>query len=453
MFRITPSIVALAVLCGQAIAAPSFTVTDITSWTNAQLQGLPYFDHYVPFEPVGSTLGFAPVARSGDVYAGSYDGYYGPYAARIAGGTQSGYQPLGVYYWSYTTCDSTDCHFYNGRVGNSHFLDVNSSGVSVGDSTLQGSGSSSIGYVTHAIVTDPHTGGLVDITTTADRAVATGINDAGEIVGWQRAGGPTEGFRLKPDGSIVTLDSLGSSVEPTAINEFGTVVGGAIDTSLSYFNPRAFVSESGSAIQRLDLPTQGGVEYSRATDVNNGGWITGYSWKAAAPTERLASLWTKEAGGQWSPFDLNELAGGGNYILQSALAVNDEGYLFVQGELDQDGSPVHYFLLTPDSPLTPPTRQPGDFDFSGSVDEADFLQWKRDFGNRIDPAGTGADGNGDGIVDAADYSVWRDNVGAAVGSAAQLYVAVPEPSAWPMFVLGVAAIGFRRAGLLRANCR
>ncbi len=52
----------------------------------------------------------------------------------------------------------------------------------------------------------------------------------------------------------------------------------------------------------------------------------------------------------------------------------------------------------------------GDYDASGTVDEADFAAWKSAYGASIDP-GTSADGNGDGMVSAADYTVWRDNLG------------------------------------------
>ncbi len=417
-------------------AEPLFTVTDITSWDNTQLQTLPVFDRYVPFDPAGVQLGFDAAARSGERYAGVYDGAYGAYAGLVSQGAQTNYPPLGVYYWSYSTCDSRDCHFYNGRVGFSHFFDINSSGVAVGDSTLAGTGSSSLDYVSHALVTNPQTGEVVDITPTASRAEATGVNNAGQIVGWQRSEAGHQAFRRSPDGAMTVLDNFGGSVWPTAINEAGVVIGDAIDAGVSYFNTKSFVCEAGSSIQQLALPTQGGVEFSTATDLNNTGWITGHSWKAGAPTERFASLWTKEQGGAYTPFDLNELTDGGDFILERGLAVNDEGQLLVQGKLDQDGSPVHYYLLTPESLLTPPIQAPGDFDFNGVVDGADYLQWRLDYGNTIDPVGSGADGNADGVVDAADYTVWRDHLPSPV-----LIQATPLSVPEPLALWGVALLG------------
>jgi hypothetical protein len=50
---------------------------------------------------------------------------------------------------------------------------------------------------------------------------------------------------------------------------------------------------------------------------------------------------------------------------------------------------------------------PGDYDFSGVVDQNDYVLWKSEFGNTESPA----DGSGNGMVDAADYTIWRDNLG------------------------------------------
>jgi hypothetical protein len=57
-----------------------------------------------------------------------------------------------------------------------------------------------------------------------------------------------------------------------------------------------------------------------------------------------------------------------------------------------------------------PAPIPGDYDLNGSVQQADYLKWKADFGMTV-AAGTGSDGNGNGVVDAADFTVWRDHLG------------------------------------------
>jgi hypothetical protein len=48
----------------------------------------------------------------------------------------------------------------------------------------------------------------------------------------------------------------------------------------------------------------------------------------------------------------------------------------------------------------------GDYDADNDADGNDFLIWQRQLGTTR-PAGTGADGSGNGIVDAADLDVWR----------------------------------------------
>lgn len=80
---------------------------------------------------------------------------------------------------------------------------------------------------------------------------------------------------------------------------------------------------------------------------------------------------------------------------------------------------------------------PGDYDGSGTVDEADYVAWKNAFGQ----TGTGlaADGNGDGMVDAADYSVWRDNLGASAAVVAGGSVDVGTATAAVQTVATVAA--------------
>lgn len=53
----------------------------------------------------------------------------------------------------------------------------------------------------------------------------------------------------------------------------------------------------------------------------------------------------------------------------------------------------------------------GDYDVSGTVDNADYTAWQSTFGNTTSLGG-GADGNRNGVVDAGDYVIWLKKFGA-----------------------------------------
>jgi hypothetical protein len=60
-----------------------------------------------------------------------------------------------------------------------------------------------------------------------------------------------------------------------------------------------------------------------------------------------------------------------------------------------------------DGPV-PPT---GDYNRNGTVDAADYTQWRDTIGQPVDLPGDGADGDLSGTVDQGDYPVWRSNFG------------------------------------------
>src|SRR5690606_27972399 len=82
-------------------------------------------------------------------------------------------------------------------------------------------------------------------------------------------------------------------------------------------------------------------------------------------------------------------------------------------------------LQSPTDPGAPVVVRDGDFDGSGTVDQADYRMWKSMFGQT--GPGLAADANGDQVVDAADYSIWRNNLGATSPlSGGSLLLATPE---------------------------
>src|SRR3954464_8515381 len=71
---------------------------------------------------------------------------------------------------------------------------------------------------------------------------------------------------------------------------------------------------------------------------------------------------------------------------------------------------------------------PGDYNGDGVVDSADYIVWRKYFG---DTTSLVADGNGNGTVDASDYVVWRANIGRtwqSLATGAGARSAVPEPT-------------------------
>ena len=71
----------------------------------------------------------------------------------------------------------------------------------------------------------------------------------------------------------------------------------------------------------------------------------------------------------------------------------------------------------------------GDFDGSGTVDQADYQLFITQYGQ----TGTlSADGNQDGVVNAADYTIWRDNY-SSLASSLVTSVAIPEPTSLILF--------------------
>jgi hypothetical protein len=87
---------------------------------------------------------------------------------------------------------------------------------------------------------------------------------------------------------------------------------------------------------------------------------------------------------------------------------------------------------------------PGDFNANGTVDAADYVLWRKTFGQI--GAGLVADGNGNNQIDQGDFNVWRAHFGQTAGSTSTTVNAtVPEPS--PLALLFIGILRFSRRHL------
>lgn len=80
---------------------------------------------------------------------------------------------------------------------------------------------------------------------------------------------------------------------------------------------------------------------------------------------------------------------------------------------------------------------PGDFNYDGVVDAADFTVWRDTLGQEgFDQV---ADADGDGLVGHGDYDIWRANFGATAGDGALAKTAVAEPASLVSLLAAMAA--------------
>ena len=88
---------------------------------------------------------------------------------------------------------------------------------------------------------------------------------------------------------------------------------------------------------------------------------------------------------------------------------------------------------------------PGDFNFDGEVNAADYLVWRKLSGET--GLGLAADANGDEVVDEADYQIWNANFGAiAASTTAVLAASVPEPHCGTLaLIAGLGLLSRRKA--------
>lgn len=129
----------------------------------------------------------------------------------------------------------------------------------------------------------------------------------------------------------------------------------------------------------------------------------------------------------------------------AASVTGSFGRADIRLQVDEDGE--LYIISKSDGmirAITGPEPLAGDYNYDGTVDEADYGVWLDSFGSTVPRVGLWADGNKDGVVDAADFTVWRDNfVGLAESGGASR--SVPEPaSAVVALIAALLACAARR---------
>ena len=172
-------------------------------------------------------------------------------------------------------------------------------------------------------------------------SAAYGINASGQVVGNYFDGTVSKCFLWTPaapngtTGTVVTLSDLGGNFcVGNEINDAGQIAGSSTVPGPGPLHAVVW----GSTLTPIDLLP--GSDESYGTSINDAGQIAGYHTPAAGPTR--AAVWTP-SGSTWSLLDLTApaLSGQSGVISSAALDINDAG--FVVGYTN-DGSIVRAFF-------------------------------------------------------------------------------------------------------------
>lgn len=271
------------------------------------------------------------------------------------------------------------------------------------------------------------------------------INNSGQIVGTNNElGFPGRAFLYTGtpgvDGMMhdlsVNTDVVGS--EASAVNDRGQVTGTYYVWGDEHFNiPRAFLYTGTPGVDGMmhDL----GIDGS-GSDINDRGQVVGSECAFNSfPCETgHAFVYTGIPGVDGKKIDLdtwlnvNNPVEGAKWTLSHGSGINDNGLIAGQGYYD-DGpgglSDGYRAFLLDASSLLVPIDLPGDFNFDGSVDAADYSVWR-------DGLGT--------IYTQDDYDDWQANFGTTFDSGAMIRaassIAVPEPAGFGLLMLAVPAL-------------
>jgi arabinan endo-1,5-alpha-L-arabinosidase len=144
--------------------------------------------------------------------------------------------------------------------------------------------------------------------------------------------------------------------------------------------------------------------------------------------------------------------GPGHFSDFTENGVNYFSYHFYNGA--NSGNPtyaIEEFVWTPDGwPVSKTNIPPGDYNFNGVVDAADYTVWRDTLGSTTDLRANGNNVRGSaGVIDQADYEFWKIQYANAHGGAGAANVygmaeSVPEPSSICLTAILAVALALRR---------
>jgi probable HAF family extracellular repeat protein len=292
----------------------------------------------------------------------------------------------------------------------------------------------------------------------------------------------------------------GGSSEAFAINDAGTVTGGATATATTYgfsTRPQAFVLNSAGAATIMS--PLAGMDSSQGEDINAKGDVAGYSWLSTNGSSYTPFLAVNSPGG-YTEASLGVPAGSSqakavslnNYDMMVGNAQNSttnvwQGYLWTTGVVPFYGLPAGAYNLTTlatNAGLLPPgwvitaesindagqisgtvidtnsdnhalilslpQALPGDALLDGKVDINDLTIVLAHYGQTGASWSTG-DFNDDGKVDINDLTIVLAHYNQTAGTALSGSLsAVPEPGSLLLLVLaGISLLAFARRAALR----
>jgi hypothetical protein len=184
--------------------------------------------------------------------------------------------------------------------------------------------------------------------------------------------------------NTIIAGNVNGNVAPVADDTFGSI---ALQYSLLGTNSGASITDNGNNLIGTGVP----IDPHLGPLANNGG-----------PTPTRALLPGSLAVNAGNPTAVAGANGVPQYDQRGTLWSRVIGGRIDIGALESQANPL-----------------PGDYNFNGVVDAADYVVWRKTSGATIDLR---ADGNTNGIIDQGDYNLWRSHFGQvlAVGSAAEV---------------------------------